>query len=263
MNTIMQLRKICNHPYMFQQIEVRQKEKAFCSFEPRLYFMKWQDAFLVVCAGIFLRTSWIFWRNSPGVRLNELHTSTHTHTYTYRLQEVSTDFLVSWAVLTFTGHLESLRCWIESFQSWEQQTTKCCSSVRWPRSWQSWRTTSLTAASSICVWMVRIQVFVVALFFFLFPWRSTTWFPSLVHLVHISGTTKAEDRGMLLKTFNDPESEYFIFLLSTRAGGLGLNLQSADTVVIFDSDWNPHQVNYFSLFSATFRTLSHVTELKK
>lgn len=62
------------------------------------------------------------------------------------------------------------------------------------------------------------------------------------HLPSISGTTKAEDRGMLLKTFNDPESEYFIFLLSTRAGGLGLNLQSADTVVIFDSDWNPHQV---------------------
>lgn len=59
---------------------------------------------------------------------------------------------------------------------------------------------------------------------------------------------------MLLKTFNDPESEYFIFLLSTRAGGLGLNLQSADTVVIFDSDWNPHQVSYFSLFSATFCT---------
>lgn len=47
---------------------------------------------------------------------------------------------------------------------------------------------------------------------------------------------------MLLKMFNDPESQYFIFLLSTRAGGLGLNLQSADTVVIFDSDWNPHQV---------------------
>lgn len=47
---------------------------------------------------------------------------------------------------------------------------------------------------------------------------------------------------MLLKTFNDPASEYFVFLLSTRAGGLGLNLQSADTVIIFDSDWNPHQV---------------------
>uniref|UniRef100_A0A669BHQ5 SWI/SNF related BAF chromatin remodeling complex subunit ATPase 4a n=1 Tax=Oreochromis niloticus TaxID=8128 RepID=A0A669BHQ5_ORENI len=59
--------------------------------------------------------------------------------------------------------------------------------------------------------------------------------------LRLDGTTKAEDRGMLLKTFNDPASEYFVFLLSTRAGGLGLNLQSADTVIIFDSDWNPHQ----------------------
>eukprot|EP00063_Salmo_salar_P011276 XP_013986111.1 PREDICTED: transcription activator BRG1-like [Salmo salar] len=59
-----------------------------------------------------------------------------------------------------------------------------------------------------------------------------------------SSTTKAEDRGMLLKAFNDPASQYFIFLLSTRAGGLGLNLQSADTVVIFDSDWNPHQESF-------------------
>uniref|UniRef100_A0A8C9ZLM4 SWI/SNF related BAF chromatin remodeling complex subunit ATPase 4a n=1 Tax=Sander lucioperca TaxID=283035 RepID=A0A8C9ZLM4_SANLU len=59
--------------------------------------------------------------------------------------------------------------------------------------------------------------------------------------LRLDGTTKAEDRGMLLKTFNDPASQYFVFLLSTRAGGLGLNLQSADTVIIFDSDWNPHQ----------------------
>jgi hypothetical protein len=57
-----------------------------------------------------------------------------------------------------------------------------------------------------------------------------------------SGTTKSEDRAALLKKFNEPGSQYFIFLLSTRAGGLGLNLQAADTVVIFDSDWNPHQV---------------------
>lgn len=58
----------------------------------------------------------------------------------------------------------------------------------------------------------------------------------------VSGTTKSEDRAALLKKFNEEGSQYFIFLLSTRAGGLGLNLQAADTVVIFDSDWNPHQV---------------------
>ncbi|KAJ0067794.1 hypothetical protein NL108_010473, partial [Boleophthalmus pectinirostris] len=59
--------------------------------------------------------------------------------------------------------------------------------------------------------------------------------------LRLDGTTKSEDRGMLLKKFNEEGSQYFIFLLSTRAGGLGLNLQAADTVVIFDSDWNPHQ----------------------
>ena len=59
--------------------------------------------------------------------------------------------------------------------------------------------------------------------------------------LRLDGSTKADDRSTLLKLFNAPNSEYFIFLLSTRAGGLGLNLQTADTVVIFDSDWNPHQ----------------------
>lgn len=59
--------------------------------------------------------------------------------------------------------------------------------------------------------------------------------------LRLDGTTKSEDRGDLLKKFNAKESDYFLFLLSTRAGGLGLNLQAADTVVIFDSDWNPHQ----------------------
>ncbi|XP_034072514.1 probable global transcription activator SNF2L2 isoform X2 [Gymnodraco acuticeps] len=59
--------------------------------------------------------------------------------------------------------------------------------------------------------------------------------------LRLDGSTKADDRAMLLKKFNEQGSQYFIFLLSTRAGGLGLNLQAADTVVIFDSDWNPHQ----------------------
>ncbi|KAI9007483.1 SNF2 family N-terminal domain-containing protein [Phycomyces nitens] len=59
--------------------------------------------------------------------------------------------------------------------------------------------------------------------------------------LRLDGSTKADDRSELLRLFNAPGSPYFIFLLSTRAGGLGLNLQTADTVVIFDSDWNPHQ----------------------
>lgn len=59
--------------------------------------------------------------------------------------------------------------------------------------------------------------------------------------LRLDGTTKAEERGDLLKKFNAKDSDYFVFLLSTRAGGLGLNLQAADTVIIFDSDWNPHQ----------------------
>lgn len=39
--------------------------------------------------------------------------------------------------------------------------------------------------------------------------------------------------------FNQPNSSLFVFLATTRGGGLGLNLQSADTVILYDSDWNP------------------------
>ena len=62
-----------------------------------------------------------------------------------------------------------------------------------------------------------------------------------VQYLRLDGTTKSEDRSELLRAFNEPDSPYFMFLLSTRAGGLGLNLQTADTVIIYDSDWNPHQ----------------------
>merc|ERR1712226_668730 len=59
--------------------------------------------------------------------------------------------------------------------------------------------------------------------------------------LRLDGMNKSDERADMLKVFNAKESEYFIFILSTRAGGLGLNLQTADTVIIFDSDWNPHQ----------------------
>ena len=55
----------------------------------------------------------------------------------------------------------------------------------------------------------------------------------------IDGNTSYEDREERINSYNAPESEMFLFLLSTRAGGLGINLQTADTVVLYDSDWNP------------------------
>lgn len=55
--------------------------------------------------------------------------------------------------------------------------------------------------------------------------------------LRLDGSVKADERYTLITQFNKPSSPYFIFLLSTRAGGTGLNLQTADTVILFDSDW--------------------------
>ena len=55
--------------------------------------------------------------------------------------------------------------------------------------------------------------------------------------LRLDGSTATEERGRLLAEFNAPGSPFGVFLLSTRAGGMGLNLQSADTVILFDSDW--------------------------
>jgi chromodomain-helicase-DNA-binding protein 1 len=55
----------------------------------------------------------------------------------------------------------------------------------------------------------------------------------------LDGTVPASDRKIAIDHFNAPGSDDYCFLLSTRAGGLGINLMTADTVVLFDSDWNP------------------------
>uniref|UniRef100_A0AAQ5Z805 DNA helicase n=1 Tax=Amphiprion ocellaris TaxID=80972 RepID=A0AAQ5Z805_AMPOC len=58
-------------------------------------------------------------------------------------------------------------------------------------------------------------------------------------------------RQEAIDRFNAPGAQQFCFLLSTRAGGLGINLASADTVIIYDSDWNPH--NDIQAFSRAHR----------
>lgn len=56
----------------------------------------------------------------------------------------------------------------------------------------------------------------------------------------IDGSVPGALRQNRIDRYNAPGSGLFAFLLSTRAGGLGINLATADTVIIFDSDWNPH-----------------------
>ena len=55
----------------------------------------------------------------------------------------------------------------------------------------------------------------------------------------LDGSTPSQQRHQAMEQFNAEGSKDFAFLLSTRAGGLGINLATADTVIIFDSDWNP------------------------
>ncbi|KAH9760388.1 CHD3-type chromatin-remodeling factor PICKLE [Citrus sinensis] len=56
----------------------------------------------------------------------------------------------------------------------------------------------------------------------------------------IDGKVGGAERQIRIDRFNAKNSSRFCFLLSTRAGGLGINLATADTVIIYDSDWNPH-----------------------
>lgn len=56
--------------------------------------------------------------------------------------------------------------------------------------------------------------------------------------LRLDGSTKVEQRQILMERFNN-NSKYFCFILSTRSGGVGINLTGADTVIFYDSDWNP------------------------
>ncbi|KAK4178333.1 putative Chromodomain-helicase-DNA-binding protein [Triangularia setosa] len=57
----------------------------------------------------------------------------------------------------------------------------------------------------------------------------------------LDGSQSSLEKQKKIDAFNAPDSEIFCMLLSTRAGGVGINLATADTVIILDPDWNPHQ----------------------
>lgn len=55
----------------------------------------------------------------------------------------------------------------------------------------------------------------------------------------IDGQIKAKERQLAIDRYNNPAKKRDVFLLSTKAGGVGINLTSANVVIIYDSDWNP------------------------
>jgi SWI/SNF-related matrix-associated actin-dependent regulator of chromatin subfamily A member 5 len=58
-----------------------------------------------------------------------------------------------------------------------------------------------------------------------------------IECCRIDGQSNQEERVDAIDDYNRPDSDKFIFLLTTRAGGLGINLTSADIVILYDSDW--------------------------
>ena len=57
--------------------------------------------------------------------------------------------------------------------------------------------------------------------------------------LRMDGQTSSEDRDKRIEEFQNPNSDKWLFLISTRAGGLGINLHAANIVILYDSDWNP------------------------
>lgn len=63
-------------------------------------------------------------------------------------------------------------------------------------------------------------------------------------VLRLDGTTAGTKRTKLVAQFNDPHSNSFAFLLSSKAGGCGINLIGGNRLVLFDPDWNP--ARYYS-----------------
>jgi hypothetical protein len=70
-------------------------------------------------------------------------------------------------------------------------------------------------------------------------YRAVLLRDSALNVLWSTGNSSNDDRESSIEEFNAPSSSKFVFLLSTRAGGLGINLATADIVVLYDSDWNP------------------------
>jgi len=79
------------------------------------------------------------------------------------------------------------------------------------------------------------------------------------NFVRLDGSMSIKKRQKLVDEFNDPAGGIFIFMLSSKAGGCGLNLIGANRLVMFDPDWNPandEQVGY--IFLAVSAASTHI-----
>lgn len=75
----------------------------------------------------------------------------------------------------------------------------------------------------------------------------------------LDGSTNRVQRMIDIAQFQAPGSSTFIYILNTRAGGLGVNLQTADTCILFDSDWNPQVPPHPPLHTHTHAECVHAS----